>query len=614
MSKDKSKQSKNGVKPANIAHKAVHQLFATFDTATGVYREFLENLVAKNEYIDDSQVATLFEMIGAYRDLFEQIAIHPKSFLYQEGSMLRQQFSLLQNTAKRLLGKDVEPVALPGRGDRRFADPEWTENIAFDYIKQAYLIYANSMMSLVEGIDGTTSKTHDQFVFFTRQFVNALSPSNFVFTNPEVLRKTIASGGGNLLEGLKQFVDDYKKNPGLINVSMTDYSAFRVGQNVATTPGKVVYQNDLMQLIQYSPSTESVNKTPVLILPPWINKYYILDLTAENSFVKWMVDHGLTVFMISWVNPGPALKDKSFDDYMVEGPLAALDAIEKATGEQEVHTIGYCVGGTLLACTVSYLEQKQQKRICSATFLTTLIDFSDPGGLGVFINEHEITGIERRVAKTGYYDGRTMAFSFNMLRENDLFWSFFINNYLKGEKPAAFDLLYWNSDSTNLPGKMHCFYLRNMYLANKLIEPGGIELNGVKIDISKVQTPAYFLSAIQDHIAKWKATYPGAKLLSGEVRFVLSGSGHIAGVVNPPSAEKYCYWTNSELPDEAQDWLDSAEQHKGSWWMNWRRTWIDQHGDNEQVAARQPGDRELEVIEDAPGYYVKQRVADVIKQ
>ncbi|PID42363.1 MAG: class I poly(R)-hydroxyalkanoic acid synthase [Gammaproteobacteria bacterium] len=612
MSKDKAKQSKNDVESANIARKAVHQLFSTFDTATGKYRDYIEELVSKNDYIDDSQVATMFDMVSAYRDLFEQIAIHPKSLLNQEGSMLRQQFSLIKNTAKRLIGKEVEPVALPERGDRRFSDPEWTDNIAFDYIKQSYLIYANSLMSLVEGMEGTTSQTHDQFVFFTRQFVNALSPTNFVLTNPEVLRKTWSSSGANLLDGVKQFVEDYKKNPGMINISMTDFSAFRVGQNVATTPGKVVYQTELMQLIQYTPTTETVNRTPVLILPPWINKYYILDLTEKNSLVKWLVDQGLTVFMVSWINPGPGLRDKGFDDYMKEGALAALDAVEKATGEKQTNVIGYCVGGTLLACTVSYLEKKRRKRISSATYLTTLMDFSDPGGIGVFINEHAISGIERRLAKTGYYDGRAMAFSFNLLRENDLFWSFFINNYLKGEKPAAFDLLYWNSDSTNLPAKMHSFYLRNMYLANKLIEPEGIELDGVKIDLSKVKTPAYFLSTAQDHIAKWKTTYTGAKTLAGDVRFVLSGSGHIAGVVNPPAAEKYGYWTNSELPDNAQDWFDGAEKNPGSWWNNWH-TWVNQYG-SDQVPARVPGDRELEVIEDAPGTFVKQRIVDVIGQ
>jgi polyhydroxyalkanoate synthase len=393
---------------------------------------------------------------------------------------------------------------------------------------------------------------------------------------------------------------------------MTDFSAFRVGHNVATTPGKVVFQTDLMQLIQYSPTTEQVYRTPVLIMPPWINKYYILDLKAKNSLVKWMVDEGFTVFVVSWVNPGPSLRDKGFDDYMVEGPLAAIEAIEKATGEKSVNVVGYCVGGTLLATTLAWLQStKQESKIRSATYLTTLMDFSDPGGIGVFINEHALRGIEKKLDKVGYYDGRAMAFSFNLLRENDLFWSFFINNYLKGEKPAAFDLLYWNSDSTNLPAKMHAYYLRNMYLNNKLIEPGGIEICGQKIDLSKIKTPAYFLSTVQDHIAKWKSTYSGARVHAGDVKFVLSGSGHIAGVVNPPEAGKYGYWTNPALPATPDEWLKGAEKNKGSWWTDWKN-WVLTHS-GELVSAREPGDRELGVIEDAPGTYVKQRIADVIK-
>ncbi len=595
----------------NIAQKAAGQVFSAFNSATGKYKEYLEDYFSKNENVDDSQVATLFDMIGSYRDMVEQVVLHPKTLVKQESGFVKKHFSLIKNTAKRVLGKEYNSVVEPEAGDRRFSDEEWSDSVAYDYLKQAYLIYAQSAMELVESLPGTQTHSHEQLVFFTRQFVNAISPSNFAITNPEVVRKTIATKGGNLIEGIKNFAQDYKNNPGMLNISMTDFSAFRVGQNVATTPGKVVYQNELMQLIQYTPTTDSVHQVPVLIIPPWINKYYILDLTAKNSLVKWMVDQGLTVFMVSWVNPGPSLKDKGFDSYMVEGAIAAMDAVQMATGEKKVNAIGYCVGGTLLSCTLAYLhKKKQQARIASATYLTTLMDFSDPGGIGVFINEHSIRGIEKKLEKTGFYDGRSMAFSFNLLRENDLFWSFFINNYLKGEKPAAFDLLYWNSDSTNLPAKMHAYYLRNMYLGNKLIEPEGIELNGVKIDLTKIKTPTYFLSTVQDHIAKWKATYKGAKVHSGDVTFVLSGSGHIAGVVNPPAAQKYGFWTNKTLPESADAWLSSADKQAGSWWPNWK-SWVEQFA-GDQVAAREPGDRELEVIEDAPGAYVKQRIVDVI--
>ncbi|MCG8610178.1 MAG: class I poly(R)-hydroxyalkanoic acid synthase [Pseudomonadales bacterium] len=597
---------------SGMTQKSIKNTFDQMDQISQQYRKAFEEVATKADNIDDSQIAAVFEMLGTYRDICEQMALHPFKVASKETQMVRKQFSLLKNTAMRAVGRSVSPVAVPDGADRRFSDQEWSDNILFDYLKQAYLINANTLLEMVSELEGTQSHTRDQFVFYTRQLVNALSPSNFALTNPEVLRKTFSSKGKNLVEGVKNFWDDFKSSPQVLNISMTDFSAFRVGQNVATTPGKVVYQTDLMQLIQYEPTTEKVQKTPILIIPPWINKYYILDLTAKNSLVKWLVDQGFTVFMTSWVNPGPGLKNKGFEHYMQDGPLSAFSAIEKATGESEIHAVGYCVGGTLLACTLAYLKDKGESRTVSATYLTTLLDFSDPGGIGVFINDHTIGGIEKRLDKTGYYDGRSMAFSFNMLRENDLFWSFFINNYLKGEKPAAFDLLYWNSDSTNLPAKMHGWYLRHMYLDNELIQPGKLELMGVKLDLGKIDTPVFFLSTIQDHIAKWKATYLGAKAHNGDVTFVLSGSGHIAGVVNPPGPEKYGYWTNAELSETSDSWFNNAEKHKGSWWPAWK-TWLLERS-YELVDARQPGDRELECLEDAPGSYVRMRIADVVKE
>jgi polyhydroxyalkanoate synthase len=440
--------------------------------------------------------------------------------------------------------------------------------------------------------------------------VSALSPTNFAGLNPEVIRKTLETGGSNLLDGMEQLLKDLDASQGgSLNVSMTDMEAFKVGRNVATTAGKVVYQTDMMQLIQYSPTTAKVQKRPLLVIPPFINKYYILDLSEKNSYLKWLVDQGHTVFCISWVNPGPGLRDKSFENYMLEGPVAALDAIEKATGEKEVNAIGYCLGGTLLATTLSYLQKKKDERIKSATFLATLIDFKDPGEIGVFINDTAISALEKQMDAVGYFDGRAMAFSFNTLRENDLFWSFFINNYLKGKRPAAFDLLYWNSDSTNLPSTMHSYYLRNMYLHNRLKEKDGLELGGVKIDLSAVKVPTYFLSTAQDHIAMWKGTYDGAKNLSGKSRFVLGGSGHIAGVINPPKANKYGYWTNDALPETADAWYQDAKQNDGSWWTDWQ-TWATKE-DKTQVAKRIPGDSKLTIIEDAPGSYVQAKILNV---
>jgi polyhydroxyalkanoate synthase len=423
------------------------------------------------------------------------------------------------------------------------------------------------------------------------------------------LRATLESGGENLVKGLQNLLDDLDRGQGRLDIKMTDYEAFEVGVNIALTPGKVVYQNELIQLLQYAPATDKVYKRPLLIIPPWINKFYILDLREKNSFIKWAVDRGHTVFVISWVNPDEELAGAGFDDYMTQGPLAALDAMEKATGEREANVIGYCLGGTLLACTLGYLAAKEDDRIKSATFLATMIDFDEAGELEVFIDEEQLTALEERMSERGYLDGSAMATTFNMLRANDLIWSFVVNNYLLGKDPFPFDLLYWNADSTRMPAAMHSFYLRYlraMYQDNKLIEPGGpngIELAGVPIDLSQVKTPAYFLSTREDHIAPWTSTYAGTQLFSGPTRFVLTASGHIAGVVNPPAAGKYSHWTNANVPTTPFAWLRRAEEVPGSWWPDWAK-WVARKA-GPKVAARTPGDGKLKAIEDAPGSYVK---------
>jgi poly[(R)-3-hydroxyalkanoate] polymerase subunit PhaC len=456
----------------------------------------------------------------------------------------------------------------------------------------------------VLSVDGLDEKTARKVDFYTRQFIDALSPSNFVLTNPEVLRETVQSGGQNLIQGLKNLLKDLDRGDHRqLRIRMTDLEAFKLGMNVATTKGKVVYQNELMQLVQYQPSTKEVYRRPLLIIPPWINKFYILDLRENNSFIKWAVDQGHTVFVISWVNPDEKLAHKDFKDYLVEGSLAALDAIEQATDEQKVNAIGYCLGGTLLAATLAYLAAKNEERIASATFLATLIDFSEPGELGVFVDEHQVSALEKRMEERGYLEGFEMATTFNMLRSNDLIWSFVVNNYLLGKDPFPFDLLYWNSDATRMPAKMHSFYLRNMYIKNLLKQPGGLKLAGVAIDISKVKTPAYFLSTVEDHIAPWKSTYAGTKLLGGPAKFVLAGSGHIAGVINPPCANKYGYRTNAKLPREPNAWLNDAAHNEGSWWPDWGK-WIEAYG-GARVPARVPGKGRLKALEDAPGSYVK---------
>jgi polyhydroxyalkanoate synthase len=506
----------------------------------------------------------------------------------------------------RFLGEKPEPVAQAAKSDSRFKNEVWENNFLFDYIKQSYLIAADNIQKTVAEVQGLDQQTGRKVKFFTRQFVDALAPTNFVFTNPEVLKATVDSGGRNLIDGLHHLLDDLERGGGQLAISMTDYSAFEVGKNVATAPGKVVYQTDLMQLIQFSPSTETVWRTPLLIIPPWINKYYILDLREKNSFIRWATAQGHTVFVVSWVNPDQRYAGKGFEDYMLEGPWAALNAIEQATGEREINVIGYCLGGTLLACFLAWLAMKGEKRIKSATFFTAMIDFTEPGELGVFVDEGVLANLEKKMAERGYLEGSEMATTFNLLRANDLIWSFVVNNYLLGKDPFPFDLLYWNSDSTRMPAKMHTFYLRNMYINNLLAQPGAIALAGEPIDLNNVKVPVCFVSTMEDHIAPWKSTYLGAKLLPGPVKFILGGSGHIAGIVNPPVANKYNYWTDDKLADTADAWLAGATRHDGSWWPEWN-AWVSQFG-GEKVPARIPGGGNLKALEDAPGSYAKLRL------
>jgi polyhydroxyalkanoate synthase len=542
-----------------------------------------------------------------FMDAWQRLLSDPLQMAESQLRFAQDYWQLWQNTALQMMGQQAPaPVAQPAKGDRRFRHEDWQQSFLFDYIKQSYLVAARHLhqtMASVQGLDEQTAKKVD---FFTRQYIDALSPSNFLLTNPEVLRETAASGGQNLVRGLNNLLDDLTRGNGELKLKMTDEKAFGLGVNLALTPGKVVYQNDLIQLIQYSPATRQVYRRPLLIMPPWINKYYILDMRENNSFVKWAVEAGHTVFIVSWVNPDERHAGKTFEDYLNEGALAALDAVGKATGESEVNMVGFCLGGTLLSTMLGHLAAKGDKRVASATFLATLIDFDQAGELEVFVDEAQVAALEKRMASRGYLEGSEMATTFNMLRANDLIWSFVVNNYLLGRDPLPFDLLYWNSDSTRMPAAMHSYYLRHMYIRNLLPKPGGITLNGTPIDLSRVTVPAYFASTIEDHIAPWKSTYAGAKLFTGPVRFVLGGSGHIAGIVNPPAAAKYGYWTNDALPAKPDEWLQGAGQHPNSWWSDWAQ-WLATHGGG-KVAARKPGAGQLAVIEDAPGAYVKIRI------
>ncbi|GLR65276.1 class I poly(R)-hydroxyalkanoic acid synthase [Marinospirillum insulare] len=593
------------------------EMFEWMTEANERYQAVIQQFISQNEGGASDTSSSIFNDMGEnFQQLGQQLAANPMVMFDEQMSLMQGQMQLWQNTVRELLGqKDVEATIEPARDDRRFNDPEWSENLIYKFIKQSYLLQSRSVLNVVNGVEGLEDHTRQQVDFYTRQLVNAHSPSNSLFTNPEVIRRTVETRGQNLLKGMKQLSNDMKQSAEGLNVTMTDVSAFTLGENVATTPGQVVFQNKLIQLIQYQPTTEKQYKTPLLIVPPWINKFYILDLRESNSLVKWLTDQGHSVFIISWVNPGPEMRDYGWSEYMNQGTLAAMDAVKEQTGEADVNLLSYCIGGTLTASTVAYLAAtKQEKRVKSVTYMATLQDFSDPGEISVFINEASLRGMEKQLDTTGYLDGRVMAFSFNLLRENDLFWSFYINNYLKGDRPAAFDLLYWNTDGTNMPAAMHKFYLRNMYQHNRLIQPGGIEVDGVKIDISKVKTPAYFVSTIQDHIAKWKSTYTGAQVHSGPVKFVLSGSGHIAGVVNPPNKVKYGYWTNDLIAETPDAWFAGADKHEGSWWSDWQE-WVtsNKYADPaNQVVARDPNKGKLKVIEAAPGSYVKLKITDVI--
>jgi len=543
---------------------------------------------------------------AAFMELTTKMLENPDKLMDAQLGLWRDYMELWRSAALKVFNGTDAPVIQAEPGDRRFKDEAWRDNQVFDFIKQSYLLTSRWMQSTVGSVEGLDTKTKRKVDFFTKQFVDALAPTNFAMTNPEVLRTVAETKGENLVKGLERLLADLEKGKGRLRVSMTDETAFQVGGNVAATPGKVVFQNRMFQFIQYTPTTAEVKELPIVIMPPWINKYYILDLRERNSLVKWLTDQGYTTFMVSWVNPDASMADISFQDYMLEGAIAAKDAVLKATGAKKTHMVGYCIGGTLLAGTLAYLKAKGDDSVATATYFVTMLDFKDAGDLGVFIDEEQIKGLEKRMEDAGgYLDAADMATTFNLLRSNDLIWSFVISNYLLGKEPFPFDLLYWNSDSTRMPQAMHSFYLRNMYLENNMIKAGGITLDGVPIDLSTVTVPSYMISAREDHIAPWTSTYEGTKLFGGPVRFVLSGSGHIAGVVNPPAANKYNYWTNAKNAKTPDEWLKSAKEHPGSWWTDWDKWLAPQSGAT--VPARKPGSGKLKAIEDAPGSYVKTR-------
>lgn len=481
--------------------------------------------------------------------------------------------------------------------DRRFKSEEWSEQPVYDFIKQSYLMTSDMLNQWAEAVPGD-EKEKEKLQFYTQSYIDAMSPANFAATNPEVMKEAMESGGQSLLNGWKNLLGDIDKG----RITMTDESAFEVGKNLAVTPGKVVFRNDLFELLQYAPTTQEVNEKPLLIVPPCINKFYILDLGPGNSFVEWSVAQGNTVYLISWVNADQSHAGVSWDDYVDRGIIEALSQVRSQSGQNKVNAVSWCVGGTLLASTLGVLQKRRKNWVASATFLTTLLDFSDPGQLGVFLDPEEVEKREAALRKEGIFSGKSLALGFNMLRSNDLIWSYVVNNYLKGKTPPPFDILYWNSDPTNLPAEMYCQYIRRMYLDNAL-QAGELEVCGHVVDLSKVKIPTYFLSAIEDHIAPWKTTFAGTELLGGENTFVLGGSGHIAGVINPPHKNKRNYWTDGELGQGAEHWQQTAQSHPGSWWTHWH-AWLEQQ-DATKVPAR---DVPSENLGDAPGQYVTARI------
>ncbi len=538
----------------------------------------------------------------AFMEMTAQLMRAPAEATRAQLGLWQDYMTLWQNTTRRMWGMKTGPVIEADPRDRRFEDSAWKEIEVFDFIKQSYLLTARYVQGVVARVDRLDPKTAQKVDFYSRQFMDAISPTNFLLTNPEVLRKTVETGGENLLRGLSNLLSDLERGRGKLTMGLAGREAFKVGRDVAASPGKVVFQNDLLQLIQYAPATRTVLKRPLLIAPPWTRKFYVLDLRPQNSLVRWAVEQGHTVFMISWVNPDGRSAEKGFEHYVSEGILAALDAVERATGEREVNAVGYCLGGTLLASTLGWMAAVGDDRIKSATFLATMLDFKESGELGVFINEVQLRTLDAAAEQRGVLNDGQMAATLNMLRVNDLIWSFVVNNYMLGHEPFPFDLLYWNGDTTRVPALMQRSYLRWIYQDNLLREPGGIEVSGQPINLRRITAPSYFLTTCADHIAPWRSAYAGMRLLDGPNRFVLAAGGHVAGVVNPPQGGKHSYRTNAEHPADPASWLAGATEMAGSWWPDWQR-WVTAL-DNTHVPSRLPGDGALPALEDAPGSYV----------
>lgn len=558
--------------------------------------KFISNIQHQPEQITTT-LNRYIELTKDYQSLMVNFLKNPEQVLQMQMAYWQDAFSLAQSQLTALLSGEKIMVE-----DRRFDSAEWQNNPFFGFLSQQYLLASEHVNSLIEHIDFGDKQLAKRIRFYTQQYLDALSPSNFLHTNPQLMAETIQSHGKNLLRGLQNLLTDMEAGSSRLIIKMTDMDAFKIGENIAITPGKVIFRNDMMELIQYTPQTEKVKSVPLLMIPPWINKYYILDLSADNSLIKWVVEQGITVFVISWVNPDARFAEKSIFNYLDEGPITAIEVIKKQLDVSQVNTLGFCIGGTLQACLLAYFKATNNKSIRASTFLASMIDFSDPGDISVYIDEQQIRQIESQMKQKGFLDGRFMATTFNSLRANDLVWSFFIKNYLQGQNPVPFDILYWNADTTNMPAKMHSQYLRWMYLHNDLIKPGKIHLNHVALDVSKIDSPTFFVSTKKDHIAPWKTTYIGFQAIQGSKRFLLGGSGHIAGIINPPGSMKYNFYRNESMDQSPEEWVEKAKTVEGSWWPEWMR-WLKKES-GRLIPAPDFEKLPYQPIINAPGCYV----------
>ena len=554
-------------------------------------RNALDNLCAATT--GSLNMATLFI------ELASQIMTFPATVVSAQMSLWQDYFSLWQSTTSRILGREA-PAQGPGSVEATHEEV-WQDGDIFSYVKQSYFLAAGSTRG-IRGNGANAMVARDLIDFYTRQFVRALSATDFALSNPEVIRATIETRGENLISGLNNLLRELETAIGGHGMRGRGNQPFVIGQTLAATPGKVVFRNALMELIQYRPTTDRVLKRPVLFVPSWLNKYYVLDLRATNSLVQWAIDQGHTVFMMSWVDPQDESAPNSFADYVLQGPVQALDVIEQAIGSVEVNAIGHCLGGTLLASALAYLAENGDDRIQTGTFLTTMLDFAQPGELGMLMDDAALCQLDDSLEHGAVNPGE-LATTLSAQRDSDLIWSFVVNNYSLGKDPFPFDLLHWNWDSPRIPSGIHSFYLRNLYRQNKLVQPDGIAVANRRIDLRRVKIPIYVLSTREDHLAPWRSTYKATQLFPGGSRFTLAASGHLSGVINPPAANKYCYWTNSKTPENPEEWRAGAKTIEGSWWRDWD-AWLKNMSNGDNVAARDPGGRKLKPLCDAPGEYV----------